>query len=181
MSLHDVYQTHEGQGIEGRPSRLDPVRPTRLEGKTLTWRNLRISHGPNQRQVRLYVSSPSDHAHAERYDLSSWTRRHTRQPQSQPRKHNTGGARAASQTFTHCQEGPDSVQSSKTQMYKTTYYCRWCGKVYSNDKATDRDGYCSESCRLTHQKAYEIFKPYQLALEKTLPRRVGFSDPKIAP
>ena len=42
-------------------------------------------------------------------------------------------------------------------VYKSIWYCRWCGKNYKPIKDTDRDGFCCPACKQAHHRAYKLY------------------------
>lgn len=47
-------------------------------------------------------------------------------------------------------------------MYKSTWYCRWCGNEYRPDKESERDGFCSDKCKQALHRAYKAYTDYLL-------------------
>lgn len=42
-------------------------------------------------------------------------------------------------------------------IYKSVWYCRWCGNTYRPQKDTDRDGFCCPACKQAHHRAYKLY------------------------
>ena len=42
-------------------------------------------------------------------------------------------------------------------IFKSTFYCRWCGNTYKPLKDTDRDGFCCPACKQAHHRAYKLY------------------------
>ena len=42
-------------------------------------------------------------------------------------------------------------------MWKSEWYCRWCGETYRPKKRTDRDGFCSTAHKQAHHRAYNKY------------------------
>lgn len=42
-------------------------------------------------------------------------------------------------------------------IYKSTWYCRWCGRTYKPLKDTDRDGFCRPACKQALYRAYKLY------------------------
>lgn len=47
-------------------------------------------------------------------------------------------------------------------MYKTNWFCRWCGNEYRPDQETERDGFCSGKCKQALHRAYKAYTDYLL-------------------
>ena len=51
-------------------------------------------------------------------------------------------------------------------MYKTTWYCRWCGAITERQR-TERDGFCpGGKCKQAHYRARKKYKP-NVTIENT--------------
>jgi len=42
-------------------------------------------------------------------------------------------------------------------MYRGYRYCRWCGKEYQPHGYTFKDGFCLDSCKQAHYRAYNKY------------------------
>jgi len=51
-------------------------------------------------------------------------------------------------------------------IYKSTWFCRWCGNTYKPLKDTDRDGFCSPACKQAHHRAYKKYIEWKLSRKK---------------
>jgi len=51
-------------------------------------------------------------------------------------------------------------------IFKSTWYCRWCGNRYKPLKETDRDGPCSPACKQALHRAYKKYIAWKLSRKK---------------
>ena len=56
-------------------------------------------------------------------------------------------------------------------IFKSTWYCRWCGKVYKPLKDTDRDGFCCPACKMALHRAIKKYNEWKLSRKKDLRNR----------
>lgn len=58
-------------------------------------------------------------------------------------------------------------------MYKSHWFCRWCGKLYLSLEHTPRDGFC---CKAHKQALYRAYKKYVTNLPG---KATGSLGPKV--
>ena len=42
-------------------------------------------------------------------------------------------------------------------LYKTKWFCRWCGNPYTPQQQTERHGFCSTAHKQAHHRAYKSY------------------------
>ena len=55
-------------------------------------------------------------------------------------------------------------------IYKSQWYCRWCGLIYKPLKDTDRDGFCSRACKQALHRAYKKYNAWKLSRKNGPPK-----------
>jgi len=51
-------------------------------------------------------------------------------------------------------------------IYKSQWFCRWCGLTYKPLKDTDRDGFCSPACKQALHRALKKYLAWKLSRKK---------------
>jgi len=51
-------------------------------------------------------------------------------------------------------------------MYKSYWFCRWCGVMYNPEKQTERDGFCTDACKQAHYRAYRKYVTLRKAVQR---------------
>lgn len=63
-------------------------------------------------------------------------------------------------------------------MFKSHFYCRWCGVKYCEGKRTERDGFCCAAHKQAHHRAYKKYVTSVARQQQNGPKKVTRKEQK---